>query len=90
LGASIRWNPHDTWPGQTFHVQFAEFGFEYSIMKGNRRRTSRSPGRLTQEEVAALFGISKMRVSQLEQQALSKLARSPILRQFAKDLGLIR
>lgn len=42
------------------------------------------------EEVGRLLGISRARVMQLEHAALKKLARHPVLRQLAIDLGVVK
>lgn len=46
-------------------------------------------GGLSQVEVAALLGISKQRVQQIEKAALEKLARNSLLRQLARDYRLL-
>ena len=42
---------------------------------------------LTYAEIGRRLGISKDRVRQLELRALAKLRRSPVLRQFAREIG---
>ncbi len=46
-----------------------------------------APG-LTQKEVAELLGISRGRVHQIEQQAILKLRRHPIIRALAEEYGI--
>ena len=43
----------------------------------------------SQEEVAAMFGITRQRLQQIEWRALQKLARNPILQALAKELGIL-
>jgi DNA-directed RNA polymerase sigma subunit (sigma70/sigma32) len=53
------------------------------------RETGDRPAIRSQEEIAKLFGITKARVSQIEQAALRKMARHPVLRQLAIDMGVL-
>jgi len=43
----------------------------------------------SQAEVAALAGVSLARVKELETRALRKMAKSPVLKQLAEDLGIV-
>ena len=49
-------------------------------------RTKR--GHLTQAEVARLLGMTRARVSQIEQAALAKLRRHPAIKEIAESYGL--
>jgi DNA-directed RNA polymerase sigma subunit (sigma70/sigma32) len=40
-------------------------------------------------EVAAIVGLSQTRVMQLERRALDKLARHPLMRQLAVEMGIV-
>lgn len=44
--------------------------------------------RLTLEEIADLFGVTKQAVANVESIALRKLAKNPSVRQAAVDLGI--
>lgn len=45
-------------------------------------------GGLSRKEVAAIMGISKNRVQQIESRALAKLRRNPLLRHLAAECGI--
>jgi len=42
----------------------------------------------SQAEIAASWGVSRARVEQIEQTALAKLRRHPVMRRLAKEYGI--